>query len=135
MLSNSSFRAANTGASVLPATNSGGTLVSYTDSQVAITTFAVQRELHGLRARTGTARACASAPKGHKRRERRAERCVYFRTLGSFTHADAAGANRVRFSGRFKGHALKPGRYRLTATARSSAGASATRTVAFTIKR
>ncbi len=45
------------------------------------------------------------------------------------------GANRLRFSGRIEGLALKPGRYRLSATARSSAGASATRIVAFTIKR
>jgi len=135
MLSNRSFRAAHAGASVLPAARSGGTLVSYSDSQAAITTFAVQRQLSGVRVRTGKSKSCASSHRRRGRRERRLERCLYLRTLGSFTHADARGVNRLRFSGRIAGVALQPGRYRLTATARSSAGASVARSVAFTIKR
>ncbi len=135
VLSSSRFRAAHDGASVLPATNSRGTLVSYSDSQAAITTFAVQRELSGVRVRTGKSKSCASSRRRRRPRGRRLESCLYFRTLGSFTHADARGANRLRFSGRIAGIALSPGRYRLIATARSSAGASAARSVAFTIKR
>jgi hypothetical protein len=38
------------------------------------------------------------------------------RVKGSFTHAGAAGANSRRFSGRLRGRALRPGRYRLLAT-------------------
>lgn len=136
VLSHSSFRAAHAGASVLPATNSGGTLVSYSDSQAAITTFAVQRQLSGVRVRTGKSKSCAKSGRRRESRRRQLEaRCLYFQTLGSFAHADARGTNRLRFSGRVAGTALKPGRYRLTATARSSAGASATQSVAFTIKR
>jgi hypothetical protein len=44
-----------------------------------------------------------------------------------------AGTNRVRFDGRLKGKALKPGRYRLRAIARGAGGASAPVTKAFRI--
>ena len=85
--------------------------------------------------RSGKARSCGRPPRRARRRQRRAARCVYFQALGSFIHADTAGVNRLRFSGRVAGFALKPGSYSLSATARSPGGASATRRVAFTIKR
>jgi hypothetical protein len=112
-----------------------GTLVSYTDSQTATATFAVQRMLSGVIERAGKSERCGKAPKRSTRSSRRAKRCVYFRTLGSFSHADSAGANRLRFSGRVAGSTLTPGSYRLSATARSAGGTSAARTVSFTIKR
>ena len=37
--------------------------------------------------------------------------------LGTFTHSDKAGANRLRFAGRLRGHALRPGRYIFKAVA------------------
>jgi hypothetical protein len=37
---------------------------------------------------------------------------------GSLSIAGKAGTNRIRFTGRLDGHALRPGRYRLTVTAR-----------------
>jgi alpha-tubulin suppressor-like RCC1 family protein len=134
-LSASAFRPARAGASVLPGGDHAGTLVSYTDSQAATTTFAVQRMLSGVSERSGKAERCAKPPKSSKGTPRRARRCVYFRTLGSFAHADAAGANRLRFSGRVAGSALEPGSYRLTATAHSTGGVSATQTASFTIRR
>jgi hypothetical protein len=42
--------------------------------------------------------------------------------VGSFTHADVAGANRFRFTGRVGGRKLRPGSYRLRAVARNAAG-------------
>ncbi len=44
----------------------------------------------------------------------------------TFTHNGQAGANGFRFSGRLKGKALDPGRYRLTGTVGSSSSRSAT---------
>ena len=50
--------------------------------------------------------------------------------MGSFTHVDAAGANRPHFSGRLRGRKLKPGSYRLQAVARNAAGQSSATMVA-----
>ena len=58
------------------------------------------------------------------------------RTLGTLRRTGAAGANRVRFSGRIARRALRPGRYRLTVRATDSAGnRSAARSAAFRIVR
>jgi hypothetical protein len=55
---------------------------------------------------------------------------------GSIRSAGKPGANTLRFKGRIGGHTLRPGRYRLTITARAMAGgASAKATMAFRIVR
>ena len=55
---------------------------------------------------------------------------------GSIRTAGKPGANTLRFKGRIGGHALRPGRYRLTITARAMAGgARAKATTAFRIVR
>jgi len=57
------------------------------------------------------------------------------RNKRSFRRALGAGASSVPFSARFDGRALKPGRYRLLAVARDSAGqASATARARFTVE-
>ena len=43
--------------------------------------------------------------------------CTTLVLVGSFTHGDHAGKNRVRFTGRLRGRALNAGRYVLRATA------------------
>jgi hypothetical protein len=53
---------------------------------------------------------------------------------GSIRSAGKPGANTLRFKGRIGGHTLRPGRYRLTITARAMAGGgSAKATMAFRI--
>jgi hypothetical protein len=47
---------------------------------------------------------------------------VYRRVRGSFSDRGGAGANRVRFSGRLGGRALRRGSYRLVAVATDPAG-------------
>ena len=98
------------------AAKKGGTRVAYTDSAAASTRFTVQRRTV---------------------RVRRGHRTVRWTSVrGSLTHRDRAGANSVAFSGKWNGRALKPGRYRLTAVARDSAGrSSATKTKAFRVTR
>ena len=57
-------------------------------------------------------------------------------TLGTATHADVAGTNRVRFSGRVKGRRLSAGTYRMVLVAVSASGQrSAPKTLNFTIVR
>lgn len=103
-LSARTFHAAHTGTSAINASQPTGTFVIYTDSQAATTTFTVERQSRG-----------------------------HYTILGRFTHADAAGTNALRFTGRLTGHALAAGAYRLTASAKSAGGISAARTVAFKI--
>ncbi len=79
--------------------------ITYTDSLAATTTLIVSK--------------CAGA-----------KRC---RRIGSFSHQDRAGANRVRLSGRLGKRALKPGRYRLALTARLDGITGNTVTVSFRI--
>jgi hypothetical protein len=43
---------------------------------------------------------------------------------GSFSKSRKTGANKVSFTGRIRGRALKPGRYRLTLSATDPAGNS-----------
>jgi hypothetical protein len=92
-----------------------GTIVSYTDSQAASTTFTVKHGLAGVISHG----KCVAAPR-HGRRG--AKRCTRYMTLGSFSHADVHGANRFRFMGRLNGLELKPGKYLMTAVPRSRTG-------------
>ena len=56
-------------------------------------------------------------------RIRRGRRCTRYKLLRSrFQHQGRQGQNSFRFSGRLGGKKLRPGRYRLVATPRDSAG-------------
>jgi virginiamycin B lyase len=55
------------------------------------------------------------------------------RTKGTLSRSRGTGANRMRFTGRVSGRALKPGRYRAVFTATNAAGKSAPRALSFTI--
>jgi DNA-binding beta-propeller fold protein YncE len=107
------FRAARAGASIARAEMR--TRVSYRASEAATTTFRVKRAVSGVK----PADRCVK-PSPTTKRGRRCTRFVAVR--GSFRHADVAGANDFRFTGRIGGRALKPGKYRLDATAKDAAG-------------
>jgi hypothetical protein len=97
------FRAtAGRGGSVRPA-RAAGTKVTFRLSRAAKARFTVHRIRAGGRAR---------------------------RVRGGFSVRGRAGSHRFRFTGRIKGHALKPGRYRLTGRAPANR-----RRVRFTIVR
>lgn len=132
-LSKGAFRAAGSGPSILSAIATG-TRLSYTDSQAATTTFEVQRRKTGVLKGHGKSKRCAAAPK-HRRKGAEVKRCTYYKLLGSFTHADTAGNNSFRFTGRLGGKKLKPGKYRLMARAKSTGGTSAPRSANFRIVR
>jgi hypothetical protein len=73
-----------------------GTTVRYTAAQPVTTMFTVWRTFRG--------------------------RARWKRLRGGLSHAGREGANRVRFSGRLRGRALRPGHYKLTGIARSATG-------------
>jgi len=128
-LSPSRFAAAPRGASTLakpprPKRRHGhrrkpspGTKITYTDSAAATTTFTVLLPARGER----RGKSCL-ARSGHRHRHGRA--CTYYRRLGSFKHADRAGANSFWFTGRVHGRKLRAGSYVLEARASYAGGGS-----------
>jgi hypothetical protein len=99
-----------------------GSLVTFTLSEAASVTFAVDRLTRGRRVRGRCVRPT------RRNRERRA--CVRPRRLrGVIRHTGHAGPNAFRFDGRLGGRRLRPGRYRLVviglADAAGNAGAPA----------
>jgi hypothetical protein len=111
-----------------------GATITYTDTQAATTTFVVERRTRGIVATRGRTRRCGAIP---RRRPARARSCIrWLAVAGRFSHADKAGRNTVRWNGRLNRKALRPGSYRLVATARTRAGVrSAAKTKAFRVKR
>jgi hypothetical protein len=102
-------------------------MVRYRDTLTAHTTLRVYRELPGVK----RGRACVAPPTGKPRGT--GKRCTRLVLIGSFSHRDHAGRNRLRFTGRLDGHALSPGNYQLTARARLAGQQSRTIRTSFTI--
>lgn len=95
-----------------------GSKAGYTLSHAARTTFALERAATGRIA----GKACVKATS----KNRRARACTrYTTTAGTTARDDAGGARTARISGRWKGRALQPGRYRLVVSARDDAGRTA----------
>jgi hypothetical protein len=92
-----------------------GTTITYTDSRAGTVTFTVLQPAAGER----HGKSCKPRSPKHGRHARK---CTLYRTLGSFTHRDAAGAQRLYFTGRLHGHKLKRGSYRLQAVSSYGAG-------------
>ena len=111
------FRAANIGGAVVSAKGKAkapvAAAVSYSLNVSASVGFTVERRAPGRRA----GRKCVKPTKANGGKAK----CTRFLPVkGGFTHLGAAGANKLMFSGRIGGGALKPGAYRLTAAAGDS---------------
>ncbi|HEX6229649.1 MAG TPA: choice-of-anchor Q domain-containing protein [Solirubrobacterales bacterium] len=90
-----------------------GAVVRYGLNIAAPAQFSVERVLPGRR----VGKKCEKPTRANSKRKR----CSRYRARkGRFTHAGAAGVNRFSFSGRLRGKALPPGRYRLVAKAGDS---------------
>ncbi len=122
----SRFTAAASGASTLakaPRAKRGrhpkppqGAKISYSDSAAGTVTFTVLVPARGERhGKTCVARS--------RRRRKHGRACTRYRSLGSFKHADRAGANSFWFTGRVHGRRLRAGSYLLEARATYPGGA------------
>jgi hypothetical protein len=111
--STSVFKAATSGASTSAKRKSGvpiGTKVSFNVSEASSVKFTVQRKTRGRKVRG----KCKAKTHGNHSKPK----CARYTSLkGSFTVAGKAGKNTLKFRGRVGGKSLKPGSYRLTATA------------------
>ena len=105
-----------------------GTRFLYTLSEAATVRIAIERRAAGRRVR-GRCRKPT-------RRNRGAPRCTRWVRRGAISADEQAGAQSLRFSGRIRGRALRPGRHRARITANDAAGAvSAERRLAFRVVR
>ncbi len=129
-LSQHTFRPFSAEPSIITSLASG-TVVSYKDSQAATTKFTVGAPRSGVVKGKGKSKKCSAAPK-HVRKG--TKRCTLYKSVGSFSHTDTAGANSFRFSGWVDGHALPAGNYRLVAVATSSQGRGSAQTTNFKIE-
>jgi hypothetical protein len=91
-----------------------GTAVSYTQLVAGKTGFVVRAPRRGVRSQAGK---CVRRTRHH----RHGRRCTLFVKVGGFSRGSSAGANRFHFTGRVRRHKLRPGRYRLDATATAAA--------------
>ena len=108
----SRFRAASSGGSV---GTRAGTTISYALSEAAAVSFRVERVLPGRR----VGGRCVKPTQSN----RTARRCSRYKLLrGGFRQQGAAGANRLKFTGRLRGTKLRPGKYRLRGVATDAAG-------------
>jgi hypothetical protein len=91
----------------------GGTAFAFSLSERARTKIAIQQRR--------PARSCRAARR--RRHARSARRCTRTVTLVTLTRTHTrAGGNRVKFSGRYRRHALAPGRYRARLSATDATG-------------
>jgi len=102
-----------------------GTVFSFRLDHPATMKIAIQTKTRGRRVR----HVC----KPDTRRLRRKPRCTRTTTIATLTRTAHAGLNRIAFTGRIRGKALKPGRYQALFTATDVAGASTPRSLSFAI--
>jgi sugar lactone lactonase YvrE len=111
-LSATRFRAARRGRAF--ASVRVGTTISYSLNEPARVTITVQKFRH-------LSRVCRR--RARDSRHRTGTRCRRWISIrGRYSQASLAGASSVRFRGRLKGRALRPGRYRFVIRARDGAG-------------
>ena len=100
---------------------------SYALDRAATVTITIDRAQAG--------RKIGAACKKQTRKNRKKRACTFFAPVGKLTQAGAAGKNNLRFTGKVAGRKLKPGIYRATAVATTSAAKSTPVTTKFTVKR
>lgn len=111
---------------------SPGTTLSFRLSEAARLTLRIERKLKGRRVRRKGKIRCVRPTRKNARRRR----CARYKRAGSFTRTFAAGAHRIKFSGRIGRRKLRPGSYRLTLTPTDAAGnRGKARRLGFTIVR
>jgi hypothetical protein len=102
-----------------------GTVFSFQLQQSVTVQVALQARTPGRR----VGRGCRAA----SRRLRNRPRCTQAITIATLTRSAHVGLNKVAFSGRIAGKALKPGRYQAVFTAIDSAGSAPLSTLSFTV--
>jgi hypothetical protein len=107
-----------------------GTTFRYSLSEAAKVTITIERKLTGRRVKRKGKRVCAKPT----RKNRKKRKCTRYKRAGRLIADKQAGRQSTPFSGRFKGKALRRGRYRARIVAVDPQGArSAERRLSFRI--
>lgn len=93
-----------------------GTTISYTLSEIATASIAVQKATAGRKSGKTCVKPTAKLKKA------KAKKCTRYVTLKSLTRLQLAGTNKVAFSGRIDKTKLKVGKYRFSITAQDGKG-------------
>ena len=96
-----------------------GTRFRYRLSEAGQVSITIERRLKGKRIRRGGKRRCVKPTRGNRKRRR----CNRYKRAGTVRASGKAGANSTPFTGRFRGKALKRGRYRATLVVTDAQGA------------
>lgn len=96
-----------------------GTRFHYKISEGATITITIERRLSGRRVKKGKKTVCAKPA----RKYRKKRKCTRYKRAGTIRATGKVGTNTTSFSGRFRGKALKRGRYRATIVATDAQGA------------
>ena len=91
-----------------------GTTFAFTLDQAATVTVEIERKGSGRRVR--------STCKPNSKRLHHKPKCTLYTTVATLTRSGHAGLNKLAFSGRIRGKALKPGHYRAVFATTDSAG-------------
>jgi hypothetical protein len=106
-----------------------GSKFTYTLSEPAKVTITIERKARGRKVKRGGRTRCVKPRRGKAK-----PRCVRWIRVGTLGARKQAGRQTTPFSGRIKGRALKPGRYRGRIVATDAAGqASSPRQAGFRI--
>jgi hypothetical protein len=99
-----------------------GTRFRYKLSKAAEVTITIERKLSGRRVKKGKKTVCAKPA----RKYRKKRKCTRYKRVGTIRATGKAGSNTTSFTGRFRGKALKRGRYRATIVATDAQGVKST---------
>jgi DNA-binding beta-propeller fold protein YncE len=102
-----------------------GTTFTFSLDEPASVTVQIQRKAPGRRVRHVCKR---SSKKLHRK-----PRCTLYSSLATLTRTGHAGANKLPFTARIQGRALKPGHYRALFSAANAVGSSPSETITFTV--
>ncbi len=102
-----------------------GTIFSFTLDQAANVTVEIQR--------TGSGRRVGHTCRVSSKRRHHKPKCTLYTTVRTLTRVGHVGLNKLPFTGRIAGKALKPGHYRALVSATDAAGVSKAQAIGFTI--
>jgi hypothetical protein len=91
--------------------------ISYTESEAATTKLTFEKVTKGYKQKGK--KACKVLKPG-KTKPKHTSSCTVIKVLGTISHTDTAGANKIAFNGKIKGHSLAAGSYIVSAVPTAS---------------
>jgi phosphatidylinositol-3-phosphatase len=91
--------------------------ITYTESEAATTKLTFEKISKGDKKK---GKKSCTALKAGKKKPKHTSSCTVIKVLGTISHTDTAGANKIAFNGKIKGHSLAAGSYIVSAVPTAS---------------